>query len=48
MAQSAISLCSKALIKLGAQPIVSFTENTAEAQVSGLKYISALASSVTP
>jgi hypothetical protein len=34
MAQSAISLCSKALIKLGAQPIVSFNENTAEAQVA--------------
>ena len=34
MAQSAISLCSKALIKLGAQPIVSFYENTAEAQVA--------------
>jgi len=34
MAQSAISLCSKALIKLGAHPIISFTENTAEAQVA--------------
>ena len=34
MAQSAISLCSKALIKLGAQPIISFNENTVEAQVA--------------
>ena len=34
MAYSAISLCSKALIKLGVQPIVSFNENTAQAQVA--------------
>ena len=34
MAQSAISLCSKALVKLGAKAIVSFNENTAEAEVA--------------
>ncbi len=40
MAQSAISLCSKALIKLGAHPIVSFNENTAEAEVALQLYLS--------
>ena len=40
MAQSAISLCSKALIKLGARPIVSFNENTAEAEVASQLYTS--------
>ena len=38
MAQSAISLCSKALIKLGAQPIASFGENTAEAEIASRLY----------
>lgn len=40
MAQSAISLCSKALIKLGARPIVSFNENTAEAEIASQLYTS--------
>ena len=38
MAQTDISLCSKALIKLGAQGITSFSENTAEAQVASQLY----------
>ncbi|MBO5997948.1 MAG: hypothetical protein J6P93_05425 [Alphaproteobacteria bacterium] len=38
MAQSAISLCSKALVKLGAQPISSFLENTAEAEIASQLY----------
>lgn len=40
MAQSAISLCSKAMIKLGASPVVSFYENTTEAQVASQLYSS--------
>ena len=40
MAQSDISLCSKALIKLGAKSITSFNENTAEAQVANQLYTS--------
>lgn len=40
MAQSDISLCSKALIKLGANTISSFNENTAEAQVARQLYSS--------
>ena len=38
MAQTAISLCSKALIKLGAQPISSFSENTAESEIASQLY----------
>ena len=38
MAQTAISLCSKALVKLGAQPISSFSENTAEAEIASQLY----------
>jgi len=39
MAQTDISLCSKALIKLGASSITSFNENTAEAQVARQLYV---------
>ena len=38
MAQSDISLCSKALVKLGANSITFFYENTAEAQVAHQLY----------
>ena len=34
MATTAISLCSRALIKIGAKGIVSFNENTAESEVA--------------
>lgn len=34
MALSAISLCSRALVKIGAKGIVSFNENTAESEVA--------------
>lgn len=38
MSLSAISLCSKALIKVGANGITSFDENTAEARVASQLY----------
>lgn len=34
MTQTAIDICSCALVKIGAQPISSFAENSAEAQVA--------------
>ena len=34
MALSALALCSRALLKIGAQPIASFDEGTAEAEVA--------------
>ena len=37
MAISAIALCSRALLKLGARPIASFDEGTAEAEPAGGK-----------
>lgn len=38
MALTAIGLCGRALIKLGAAPITGFTEGTAEAEVAGALY----------
>ncbi|CAA7617655.1 hypothetical protein [Magnetospirillum sp. UT-4] len=38
MAMSAIALCSRALLKIGAAPIASFDEGTAEAEVSANLY----------
>jgi len=38
MPLSAIALCSRALIKLGAQPLTSFDEGTAEARVADTLY----------
>ena len=38
MAISAIALCSRALLKLGARPIASFDEGTAEAEVAANLY----------
>jgi hypothetical protein len=38
MALSALALCSRALLKIGAQPIASFDEGTAEAEVAASLY----------
>lgn len=38
MALSSIALCSRALLKLGANTITSFDEGTAEAEIAGLLY----------
>ncbi|HWX50419.1 MAG TPA: hypothetical protein VNZ61_20405 [Roseomonas sp.] len=38
MALSALVLCSRALLKIGAQPIASFDEGTAEAEVAAHLY----------
>ena len=38
MSDTAITLCSKALIKIGAKGITSFEENTAEAEVANQLY----------
>lgn len=38
MALSKLALASRALVKLGAQPIASFEEGSAEAQVAGLLF----------
>lgn len=38
MALTAIGLCGRALIKLGAAPIAGFTEGTAEAEIAGALY----------
>jgi len=38
MALSALALCSRALLKLGAQPIASLDEGTAEAEVAANLY----------
>ncbi len=38
MALSDIALCSRALIKIGASPIQSFTDGTAESEISGALY----------
>ena len=38
MALSALALCSRALLKIGAQPIASFDEGTAEAEVAANLY----------
>lgn len=38
MAMSRIDLCSRALLKIGANPIASLTEGTAEADVAGNLY----------
>ena len=38
MTQTAIDICSCALVKVGTQPISSFTENSAEAQVATQLY----------
>ncbi|MEM9470098.1 MAG: hypothetical protein AAF988_08035 [Pseudomonadota bacterium] len=38
MALTDIELCSKALIRLGAKPITSFTEGSAEAEIAGALY----------
>ncbi|WP_237217238.1 hypothetical protein [Falsiroseomonas oryziterrae] len=35
---SALALCSRALLRLGAQPIASFTEGTAEAEIAANLY----------
>lgn len=40
MATTALSLCSQALVKIGANGIVSFNENTAEAEVASYLYSS--------
>ena len=42
MSNTAITLCSKALIKLGAKSITSFEEETAEAEVANQLYESTL------
>ncbi len=41
MALTALALCSRALLKLGASPIASFEEGTAEAEVAANLYPSA-------
>ncbi|OAN50157.1 hypothetical protein A6A04_01735 [Paramagnetospirillum marisnigri] len=38
MALSAIALCSRALLRLGASPIASFEDGTAESEVAALLY----------
>lgn len=38
MALSDIALCSRALIRLGAQPITSFDDGTAESEIAGALY----------
>ncbi|WP_297010206.1 hypothetical protein [Thalassospira sp.] len=38
MAQSDIALCARALVMIGAAPIVSFEDDTAEAEVAGMFY----------
>lgn len=38
MALSDIGLCSRALARIGAHPITSFADGTAEAEISGLLY----------
>ncbi|MDF1719600.1 MAG: hypothetical protein P1U65_02900 [Minwuia sp.] len=38
MALNSVQLCARALLKIGAQPITSFEENTAEAEISSLLY----------
>ncbi len=38
MALSDIALCARALVMIGAAPIVSFDEDTAEAEVAGMLY----------
>lgn len=38
MALNSVQLCARALLKIGAQPITSFDENTAEAEISALLY----------
>ncbi len=38
MALNGVQLCARALLKIGAQPITSFDENTAEAEISALLY----------
>ena len=38
MALSALALCSRALLKIGAQPIASLDEGTAEAEVAANLY----------
>lgn len=38
MTQTALDLCSRALVKLGATPIQSFDEDVAEAQLAALLY----------
>lgn len=38
MALSNIALCSRALIKIGAAPIQSFTDGTAESEIAGALY----------
>ena len=38
MALSAVALASRALIKLGAEPIASFADGTAEAEIAGALY----------
>lgn len=38
MALTAIGLCSRALLKIGARPVTSFTDGTAEAEVADALY----------
>ncbi len=38
MALNSVQLCARALLKVGAQPITSFDENTAEAEIAALLY----------
>lgn len=38
MALNSVQLCARALLKVGAQPISSFEENTAEAEIASLLY----------
>ncbi len=38
MALSDIALCSRALIRLGAQPVTSFDDGTAESEIAGALY----------
>ncbi|UKV16980.1 hypothetical protein L6172_04755 [Thalassospiraceae bacterium SW-3-3] len=38
MALSDIALCARALVMIGAAPIVSFEDDTAEAEVAGMLY----------
>ena len=38
MALNDVALCSRALIRIGAQPITSFTDGTAESEIAGALY----------
>jgi hypothetical protein len=39
MALTALEICSRALIKIGAAPITDFTDGSAEADIAGLLYL---------